>query len=184
MTRMMSPSRPLANTLVILSAAASLWSPSAAAQTPDAALLRQLYGELAFDVRAGDAGALRIGVADSSRSITLTLLAADLRKWADSATRILRARPARRGQAASWDAVVRGPGLAAGSIALTRSVSAKDTVIALLVTNDEFVAVRTNLTAAESSALAGAMKRAATTVLAPRKPPGPRPSPAHERPRL
>lgn len=163
---------------VILSAALSLWSATparAGAQAAGGALLRQLYGDLAFDVRAGEAGAIRIGVADDRRSVAITVLATDLRRWADSVTKVLAARPARRGQAARWDVTVSGPGVVAGSMALTRTVAPRDSGIALLVTDPDFVGVRTDLTTAEARSLAGAMGRVARAALSPGRrgrPPG------------
>ncbi|HEX9565211.1 MAG TPA: hypothetical protein VF981_14610 [Gemmatimonadaceae bacterium] len=169
-----------AHVMAGLTLVASLWSvPSAAAaQTPARVLLRQLYGDLAFDVRTADANGVQLGVADATGSIAVTILARDLRGWADSVTKILAARPPRRGQTARWDAAVTGPGLVAGSMALSRSVAPGDTSIALLVTDTQFVGVRTNLTMAEARALAGAMRRAASAVLNPprsRRPGTPRP---------
>jgi hypothetical protein len=147
----------------------SLWSGLAGAQSPARPLLRQLYGDLAFDIRTAEAGggAIILGVADGKRSITVTVLAPDLRRWSDSLTKVLAARPPRRGQSARWDVTVAGPGLAAGTMALSRSVAPGDTSIALLVTDTDFMAVRTDLTLAEARALASAMKRAAALALAP-----------------
>lgn len=152
----------------------SLWSGLAAAQSPARTLLRQLYGDLAFDVRTAEAGAgaIILGVADDKRSITVTVMAPDLRWWSDSLTKVLAARPPRRGQSARWDVTVAGPGLAAGTMALTRTVAPGDTSMVLLVTDTDFMAVRTNLTLAEARALAAAIKRAAALAVAPlRKPP-------------
>lgn len=147
----------------------SLWSGLAGAQSPARTLLRQLYGELAFDVRTAEAGggAIILGVADEKRSITVTLLAQDLRRWSDSLTKVLAARLPRRGQAATWNVTVAGPGLAAGTMALTRTVAPGDTSIALLVTDQDFLAVRTDLTLAEARSMAAAMRRAAALALAP-----------------
>lgn len=148
--------------LAILVSALSLWSASAPAQGQgdQPVLLRQLAGDLAIDARVIGPGALRIGAADESRAIVLTVLQTDLRRWADSAARILRARPPRRGQSARWEAVVAGPGVAAGSMSIARSIAPGDTSLVLLITNTEFEAVRTTLSMAEANGVVGAMRRA------------------------
>lgn len=151
----------------------SLWSlpSSARAQDTTRSVLRQLYGDLAFEVRTKGRGTLNVGAADSRTTIVLTVLALDLRRWSDSVTRVLDARAPRRGQSAKWDAVVDGPGNVAGSMALTRSIAPGDTTIILLVTDTAFRAVRTPLSMNEARALAAAMKRAANASLPTRAPP-------------
>lgn len=159
-------------------AALSLWSPAQArAQTGERSLLRQLYGDLAFEVRTRGQGSLTVGVADSRTSLVFTVMATDLRRWSDSTARVLAARPPRRGVPAKWEAVVAGPGVAAGSMSLARAISATDTTIVLLVTDTSFRAVRTTLDATEARALAAAMKRAANASLPTRAAPLPRATP-------
>jgi hypothetical protein len=166
---------PRVSALFLAVAALSLWSAPrvASAQAPQRSLLRQLYGDLAFEVRTRGQGSLTVGVADSRSSLVLTLMAIDLRRWSDSATRILVARP-RRGQPAKWEAAVAGPGVVAGSMSLARSITGTDTAIVLLVTDTAFHAVRTELSAIEAKALAAAMKRAANASLPTRPAPIPR----------
>jgi hypothetical protein len=149
----------------------SLWWPAgrAEAQSGVRSVLRQLYGDLAFEVRTQGQGAMTFGVADSRTSLVFTLMATDLRRWADSATRMLTARPPRRGQTARWDASVAGPGIAAGSMSLSRTITPTDTSLILLVTDTAFRALRTSLGMEEARALTAAMKRAATASL-PRRP--------------
>lgn len=156
-------------------AALSLWSAPrmASAQAPQRSLLRQLYGDLAFEVRTRGDGALTVGVADSRTSLVVTLMATDIRRWSDSAARILVAR-ARRGAPAKWEAAVAGPGVVAGSMSLARAISGADTSIVLLVTDTSFRAVRTELSAPEAKALAAAMKRAANASLPTRAAPLPK----------
>lgn len=167
--------------LVVL--ALSLWSlpPTAAAQSGQRSVLRQLYGDLAFEVRTRGQGALTLGVADSRTTVVINLMATDVRRWADSATRVLAARP-RRGQTVKWEAVVAGPGVAAGSMALARTVSPGDTAIVLLVTDTAFRAVRTPLSMEEARALAAAMKRAANASLPTRAAPLPKATTAPKKP--
>jgi hypothetical protein len=73
--------------------------------------MRQLYGDLAFEARTRGQGSLTLGVADSRTSLVVNFMAVDLRRWSDSAVRVLTAHPPRRGQAAKWEAVVAGPGV-------------------------------------------------------------------------
>lgn len=158
--------------------ALSLWSPATArAQTGVRSVMRQLYGDLAFEARTRGQGSLTVGVADSRTSLVVTFMAIDLRRWSDSAVRVLAAHPARRGQEAKWEAVVAGPGVTAGSMSLARSITSTDTSIILLVTDTSFRAVRTELTATEASALAAAMKRAANASLPTRAAPLPKAPP-------
>lgn len=177
--------------LSVAVAALSLWSVPrmGSAQDPQRSLLRQLYGDLAFEVRTRGDGALTIGVADSRTSLVVRMMATDLRRWSDSAMRILAAR-ARRGEPGRWEAVVAGPGVVAGSMSLARSISGVDTTIVLLVTDTSFLAVRTALSGMEAKALAAAMKRAANASLPtrvaplPKTPASPPPKkPPLERPR-
>ena len=157
----------------------SLWFPpkvqaqQAPAATTQRSLLRQLYGDLAFEVRTRGTGSVTIGAADEKNSVVVTLLSTDLRRWSDSANRMLAARPPRRGQSVSWNAVVEGPGVVAGSMSLTRAIAPGDTTLVLLVTDTGFKAVRTRLTMTDAKALVGAMRRAALASLPP-----PTPAPA------
>lgn len=158
--------------------ALSLWSPAAiGAQAGTRSVLRQLYGDLAFEGRTQGQGSLTLGVADSRTSLVVTFMATDLRRWSDSATRVLAARP-RRGATATWEAVVSGPGVTAGSMSLARSISPTETTIVLLVTDTSFRAVRSVLSASEAGALAAALKRAANASLPTRAAPLPRATPA------
>jgi hypothetical protein len=159
--------------------ALSLWLPAeVGAQTGTRSVMRQLYGDLAFEGRTQGQGSLTVGVADSRTSLVVTFMAIDLRRWSDSATRVLAARPSRRGSTVTWEAVVDGPGVTAGSMSLARSITPTDTTIVLLVTDTAFRAVRTVLSPSEASALAAAMKRAANASLPTRAAPLPKTPPA------
>lgn len=136
----------------------------------DRPLLRQLYGDLAVEVRSKGTGALLVGVADSRLSVVVTVMATDVRRWADSVTRSLAAPLPRRGQSTKWDVSVTGPGAAGGSMALSRRVAPGDTALVLLVTDASFQGVRSALSVEEARSLAGAMKRAAVAALAPPRP--------------
>lgn len=150
--------------------ALSLWSlpGSAGAQAPQRSVLRQLVGDLAFEARTRGDGSMTVGVADSRTSLVITFMALDLRRWSDSATRMLGARP-RRGSIVKWEASVSGPGVTAGSMSMARTITPNDTSVVLLVTDTAFHAVRTPLSMEEARALAAAMKRAANASL-PTKP--------------
>lgn len=150
--------------------ALSLWSlpGSADAQAPQRSVLRQLVGDLAFEARTRGDGSMTVGVADSRTQLVITFMALDLRRWSDSATRMLAARP-RRGSIVKWEASVSGPGVTAGSMSMARTITPNDTSVVLLVTDTAFHAVRTPLSMEEARALAAAMKQAANASL-PTKP--------------
>jgi hypothetical protein len=135
--------------------------------------LRQLVGDLAIEARTRGDGSMTLGAADSRTSVVVTFMATDLRRWSDSATRMLAAKP-RRGSIIKWEASVSGPGVAAGSMSLARTITATDTTIVLLVTDTSFHAVRTPLSAEDAKALAAAMKRAANASLPTRAAPLPK----------
>jgi hypothetical protein len=164
----------------VLAVALALWSaPSPAlAQDGERSVLRQLYGDLAFEVRTKGQGSLTVGVADSRTTLVFTLMATDLRRWSDSAARVLAARAPRRGQTARWEAVVSGPGITAGSMALARTIAPGDTTLVLLVTDTSFRGMRTTLNMQEARALTAAMKRAANASLPTRAAPLPKARPA------
>ena len=173
---------PRASTLAVF-ALSSLWSGrSAVAQAPERSVLRQLYGDLAFEVRTKGQGSVLMGVADARTSLAFTLLAIDLRKWSDSASRVLAARPPRKGGYVKWEAVVAGPGTAAGSMSLARTINPTDTSIILLVTDTAFRGVRTALSMDEARALTAAMKRAAMASLPTTVPPMTKAPPATKAP--
>ena len=158
-----------------LAALLSLWSPvPAGAQETQRSLLRALYGDLAFEVRTKGQGSVTLAVADDRTQIVVSLMSVDLRRWSDSATRVLTARPPRRGNYVKWEAVVEGPGTVAGSMSLARSILPNDTNLVLLVTDSAFRAVRSELTLEDARALTGAMRRAALASLPTRPPPMPK----------
>jgi hypothetical protein len=164
---------PIVSALVAL---LSLWSPvqAKAQEPPQRSLLRALYGDLAFEVRTKGQGSVTLAVADDRTQIVVSLMSIDLRRWSDSATRVLAARPPRRGNYVKWEAVVEGPGPVAGSMSLARSILPNDTNLVLLVTDSAFRAVRSELTLEDAKALTGAMRRAALASLPTRPPPMPK----------
>jgi hypothetical protein len=137
-----------------------------------------LYGDLAVEVRTSSPGALTMAVADGRLSLVVNLMAQDVTRWSDSASKILAARPPRRGTTATWEAVVAGPGVSAGSMSLARQIAPGDTVLVLLVTDASFQGVRSTLTMVDARALVAAMKRAAAASLRPAVPPAKRRPPA------
>jgi hypothetical protein len=173
---------PFVSALVAI--AGSLWSPlPAGAQNPQRSLLRQLYGDLAFEVSTRGQGTVTLAAADARTQVVISLMSTDLRRWSDSATRMLAAAPPRRGRSASWNAIVEGPGVVAGSMSLTRSIAPGDTNLVLLVTDTAFKAIRTSLTMTDAKALAAAMKRAALASLPTRPTPMPAAPPAKKPPK-
>ena len=170
----------------LVAAVLSLWCVPrvAGAQTGvQRSVLRQLYGDLAFEVRTRGQGSMTVGAADARTSVVITLLAIDLRRWSDSATRMLAAHP-RRGQTVKWEASVAGPGVTAGSMSLARNISPGDTNLVLLVTDTSFRAVRTRLSMEDAKALTAAMKRAANASLPTHAAPLPKATPAPKKPPL
>jgi len=146
-------------------------APPALAQSSERSVLTQLYGDLALEVRTRGQGSMMLGVADSRTSLVVTLMSLDVRRWSDSATKMLAARPPGRGKSARWEAVVAGPGTVAGSMSMAYAIAPGDTGITLLVTDTAFRGVRTKLTMAEAKALTAAMKRAAMASLPTSVPP-------------
>jgi hypothetical protein len=168
---------------LILALLVSLWSRGAAvAQAPERSVLRQLYGDVALEVRTRGQGSVRMGAADDRTSLAFTLLAIDLRRWSDSASRVLAAKPPKKGTYVRWEAVVAGPGVAAGSMSLARMINPSDTSIILLVTDTAFRGVRTRLSIDEARALTAAMKRAALASLPTTVPPMTKAPPATKPP--
>jgi len=119
-----------------------------------------------------------MGVADDRTSLAFTLLAVDLRRWSDSASRVLAAKLPKKGTYIRWEAVVAGPGVSSASMSLARMVNPTDTSIVLLVTDTAFRGVRTVLSMDEAKALTGAMKRAALASLPTTVPPMKQAAPA------
>ena len=146
-------------------------APPVLAQSGERSMLRQLYGDLALEVRTRGQGSMMLGVADSRTSLVVTFMSLDVRRWSDSATKMLAARPPGRGKSAQWEAVVAGPGTVAGSMSMAYSIAPGDTGVTLLVTDTAFRGVRTKLTMAEAKALAAALKRAAMASLPTSVPP-------------
>jgi hypothetical protein len=134
------------------------------AQPAQRVLLRQLYNDLAVEVTTANAGGLHVAAADSARSIALSLLARDLTRWTDSASRVLAARP-RRGQPTTHlRAAIEEPGLRSGSLTLSRDLGAEGNSIVLFVADGDLYNVQTALDPAQARALVGALRHAAQTV--------------------
>jgi len=163
--------KPYGPSLACLLLSLCALAPPALAQSGERSVLRQLYGDLAFEVRTRGQGSMLLGVADSRTTLVVTLLSLDVRRWSDSATKMLAARPSGRGKSAKWESVVAGPGTVAGSMSMAYSIAPGDTGITLLVTDTAFHGVRTKLTMTEAKALTAAMKRAAMASLPTSVPP-------------
>jgi hypothetical protein len=139
----------------------------AGGQTPRRALLRQMYGDVAIEVWQVTANALHIGAADARRVLSISVVPRDLRRWTDSAGRILTARAQRREVESRWRAIVEEPGVQGGSMSLLRTINGADTTISLFIADGQFEGVRTPLDPDEARALVSAMRRAADAALAP-----------------
>jgi hypothetical protein len=136
-------------------------------QTPRRALLRQMYGNVALEVWQVTANALHIGAADGRRVLSISVLPRDLRRWTDSASRILSARATRREVESRWRAIVEEPGVQGGSMSLLRTITGADTTVSLFIADGQFEGVRTPLDPDEARVLVNAMRRAADAALAP-----------------
>ena len=112
-----------------------------------------------------------VGAADSSRSVALILRAEDVRRWADSATRVLTAKLRAGELSGRWQAAVEEPGVRSGSMMISRTIDGRDTVIAFFLADDSLMSVRRVVDRDEAEALVGALKRAATRMLPPPKRP-------------
>jgi hypothetical protein len=151
-------------------------APAAAQTSGRRALVRQMYGDVALEVLLSAGGAMHVGAADGRRVITIIVLPRDLRRWADSAARVLSARGRVRDQELRWRAIVEEPGVQGGSMSLNRTMTATDTTISLFIADTNFEGIRTVLDPDEARALVNAMRRAADAALprrgTPPKPPG------------
>lgn len=152
---------------IALVIASSLLPSGSAAQEGRRALLRQMYGDVAVEVRDVTGQAMRFAFTDGEKTIALTVLARDARGWADSATRVLAARRRARDSTARWQATVEGPGIEAGAITLSRTLTRTDTTISLFAADAQFESVRVVISAEEARALIGAVRRAANAMLNP-----------------
>lgn len=155
--------------LLFAVAVTALASAAAVPQGSRGILLRQLYGELALDVRVADAANMHVTVADASKSVALLLRARDVRQWADSANRVLAGRARGKPPAGRWEAVVEEPGTRSGSMGLSRRIDGKDTVITVYFADSALTMVRGTLDSYEARALVGAFKKAAATYLVPKR---------------
>lgn len=144
---------------------------AAPAQPAGTTLVRQLYADVAIEVRRAAEGAVLVAAADGATSVAVTFLARDLRRWADSAAKVLVAKTRTRRDSARWRAMVEGPGVEAGSLSLSRAIAPPDTTISLLLADAQFQTVRFSLGAQEARAFVTAMRKAADAVIpaAPRR---------------
>lgn len=111
--------------LVAWLAVAVLVCPAAAvSQHPSGARLvwRGLLGEAGIEIRAAS-GVVLVGVAGDSASVSVTLRASDVRRFADSlAKRLARA----RARDSSWNLRLEEPGVSAGTLSLSPAGVGRD----------------------------------------------------------
>jgi len=150
-------------------------------QTPVIALgqgtrppIRSLFGDMALEVRDEGGGTIAIGVAGAARAVTLSVRASDVRRWVDSASRLVqpaRRRPARdSAQVQRARVILEEPGVGAGSFVLSRSDSAGVRTFLLFVDDAELEGVRQELELQEATTLVRVMRRALPPARPPRRP--------------
>jgi hypothetical protein len=169
-THMVRRDRRFPLRLVTLIVAAAFLGGRAGAQPTGPVVLRQLYGDVGIEVRTGDALTMHIGAADGQKTIALLLLARDVARWADSASRVLAARAPAKNKSGRWWASVEEPGTRSGSMMLSRAIEKGDTVISIFLADSSLVGVRTTVDAYEARVFVAAMKRVAGGILAPTRP--------------
>ncbi|MDP1858054.1 MAG: hypothetical protein Q8K82_05260 [Gemmatimonadaceae bacterium] len=130
---------------------------------------RTLFGETALELRSTGSGTLLIGAAGPTKTVTLDVRATDVRRWADSAARLVPVRrtAVARKRLATSDSVVRArvvleePGVGAGSLILARADSAGARTWLLFASDAEFDGVRQPLESEEVATFIKLMRRAA-----------------------
>ena len=150
----------------LITVAAVLCARAAFAQSHDVTTGRLLFGEVAFEIRTTSDLMVRVGAADRARTITLLLLARDVKKWTDSASRLLVARPRRASSGREkWTATLDEPGIEAGALTLTKTREGKEERWSLYVSDRDFEGVGATLERDEVRALIGQLRRASASVL-------------------
>ena len=163
---------------LFLPVAAVLCSQAAFAQSHDVTTGRLLFGEVALEIRTTSDLMIRVGAADGTRTITLQLLARDVKRWADSASRLLAARPRRPSLSKEkWTATLDEPGIEAGALTLTKTREGKEVRWSVYVADRDFDGVGASVEPDEVRALIGQLRRASASVL-------PRPKKSTRRPRV
>jgi hypothetical protein len=142
------------------------------AQSHDVTTGRLLFGEVAFEIRTTSDLMVRVGAADRARTITLLFLARDVKRWSDSASRLLTAGPRRASLGAvKSTATLDEPGIESGALTLTRTREGKEERWSLYVADRDFEGVRASIERDDVRALIGQLRRAAASVLPqPKKP--------------
>lgn len=139
---------------------------------------RTLIGETAIELRAAD-GVVRVGAANDSATVSVTLRATDVRRFADDLSRRL---AVRRPRDSTWTIRLEEPGVSAGALSISPGPRAPDKTrrYALFVSDEVLTAVQQQLTATEASILGRKLRQAATAALprrtAPRRPAAKRPA--------
>ncbi len=124
--------------------------------------VRTLIGDVALILRSDRPGTLRIGVAGSNRSLSLSVRSTDARRWADSAAKLVVPAPrrrAKRGAPSPADtsvrrrAVLEEPGVGAGTFVLLRIDSAATRRFLLFVDDATLEGIRQPLEPEEATLL-------------------------------
>lgn len=155
--------------LHVLLATAAMSAPvrRAPAQTADSTLARLFVGGDALEIVLLDDRRLRVAVADSARTLILTVLPRDVRRWSDSVSRILVTRRRVRRFPQQWSATLSEPGIEAGSMTMTRRDSDAGSTWSLFVSDSRFMQTRVILDAGEAKAIRSAFRRAADVAAPP-----------------
>lgn len=151
---------------ITTSAVVLLWAPQVAspqATTPPSS--RLLIGDAAIEIRSAEAGELHVAIADSERVLAITVLARDAKRWADSASLVLRVKASSRRTLREWTVLLEEPGIQAGSLSLTRRDGDAGTKWSLYLADREFEEIRLVLTPTEVRGVLAAMQRRAQAAL-------------------
>ncbi|MBV6522324.1 MAG: hypothetical protein MNPFHGCM_02472 [Gemmatimonadaceae bacterium] len=139
-------------------AASHMLATDGGAQPASQPTSRLLLGDVAVEIRPASDDRLTFAIADSVRSLVLTVLARDARRWSDSAAILLR--PMRRSRRSDADrtVVLEEPGIEAGSISLTRRVTDAGAQWSLFVADRTFETIRVALEITDVRAVVSAMR--------------------------
>lgn len=150
-------------------------APGAQSQERPTTVSRTLFGETALELRSTGSGTLLIGAAGPTKTVTLDVRATDVRRWADSAARLIPVRrtAVARKRLATSDSVIRArvvleePGVGAGSLILSRADSAGVRTWLLFASDAAFDGVRQPLESEEVATFIKLMRRAALAAAPP-----------------
>lgn len=169
--------RVIASTLVLV---ALLPSVVFAQSSTERVIWRSMLGSTAFDLRARQPGVVRIGVADEGGPMTLEFRSSDVRKFTDSATKVL---SVRRRRPQPWSVRLEETGARNGALSLSFTPGEdEERPYRFFASDDAIRQVRESLTADEARLLVRHFRSAAASATPP--PPKSRQPNAKRRPGL